>query len=208
MILTRKQDDHLISWENLQKPMSKGGLGINSTRQLNAAFLTKLGWRMISEPESLWSRVLRHKYCSGRCDLDMFDPKKGSSNVWQGITKNATILGKGMRVAVGNGNRTLSWDHRWACAQPLNEVSTQLIPSSIAGATVVEMWDEIDGWKWDCFAPYLAQENLKIIQSFELKDYPELGDLVYWQGGSKGKLSIKSALSIMRNESDSIDEEC
>lgn len=69
-----KRSIHLLSWDTLQLPRQHGGIGIRSSRQANSAFLTKLGWRVLSEPSSLWSRVLRHKYCKGRCDIDMFTP--------------------------------------------------------------------------------------------------------------------------------------
>lgn len=203
-----RRTTHLISWENLQKPIEKGGIAVKSSRQANAAFLTKLGWRVLTEPTSLWSRVLRYKYCKGRCDVDMFVPKAGSSNVWGGITTNSKVLCEGMRSAVGNGANTLFWDHKWAAAVPLCEVVTQPIPADIAGATVEEMWSHEQGWKWEVFAPYLEQEHLKLIQAHELKNDPNLADLIYWQGNSKGKFSIKSAISIMRNDSDSIDDDC
>lgn len=58
---------------------------MRSARQANSAFLTKLGWRILTEPNALWARVLRAKYCKGRCDVDMFEPKIGMSNVWNGI---------------------------------------------------------------------------------------------------------------------------
>lgn len=76
-----KRKIYLLSWECLQKPRDQGGLAIRSARQTNAAFLTKLGWRVLTEPNALWSRVLRSKYCKGRCDLDMFERKANMSNV-------------------------------------------------------------------------------------------------------------------------------
>lgn len=66
---------HLLSWETLQKPTEHGGIAMTSARQASAAFLTKLWWRILSKPDALWSRVLRSKYCKGRCDIDMFEPK-------------------------------------------------------------------------------------------------------------------------------------
>lgn len=35
-----------------------------------------------------------------------------------------------------------------------------------------------------------------------------MGDLVYWSSGNKGKFSIRSVISIMRNMSDNLDENC
>lgn len=139
--------------------------------------------------------------------MDMFEPKKGMSNVWMGITENSK-LGEGMKTDVGNGTNTLFWDHKWATNKPLSDLATQSIPMDILGATIEDMWEKDHGWKSNAFAPYLQPEVLKKIQSFKLKDDPDVVDLVYWQGNSKGKFIIKSVLSIMRNETDSIDEEC
>lgn len=156
---------HLLSWETLQRPRKEGGVGIQSARQTNSAFLTKLGWRVLSEPHSLWSRVLRHKYCKGRCDIDMFQPKPNMSNVWRGITENASWLHKGSAVAIGNGLTTLFWDHCWASEVPLRSLATSPIPSDLEGATVEEMWISGHGWRWDAFANLLPSDIIKKIES-------------------------------------------
>lgn len=36
---------------------------------------------------------------------------------------------------------------------------------------------------------------------------PNIGDLIYWKAGTKGKFKIRSALSIMRQENDTLDDE-
>lgn len=135
-------------------------------------------------------------------------PKAGMSHVWQGITENSKILCEGLQVAVGNGRSTLFWDHRWATTQPLIEFASLPVPEELLGSTVEEMWVMNQGWKWDIFGPYLPQDVLRRINSFALKDDLESGDLLYWRDGPKGKFTIKSALSIMRNENDVADETC
>ncbi|KAL2898047.1 hypothetical protein RDABS01_039829, partial [Bienertia sinuspersici] len=195
-----KRKVHLLSWDTVQKPRALGGIGIKSARQVNAAFLTKLGWRVLTEPNALWSRVLRQKYCRGRCDIDMFKATTNMSNVWSGIIENAGTIRKGSSIAVGNGQRTLFWDHSWATDLPLSSEAIQTIPESIEGATVSEMWDASTGWKWDLFGDYLPSDILKRIASHELVEDMEAGDLVYWKGSTHGKFSIKYALKIIRNE--------
>lgn len=83
-------------------------------RQGNAAFLSKLGWRVISEPESLWSRVLRRKYGEGKCTLDMFKHKLGAFKAWRGIVDNIDVLRQGVSMAIGNGRATSFWFDKWA----------------------------------------------------------------------------------------------
>lgn len=46
------QKIHLVSWGEVTKDKENGGLGLRSMRQANAAFLSKLGWRMMEEPEA------------------------------------------------------------------------------------------------------------------------------------------------------------
>lgn len=114
-----QQQMHLVAWDTLTKDKAMGGLGIRAMRQAYAAFLTKLGWRLIAESDSLWSRVVRDKYCEGRCELDMFKHKPGASSAWGGIVDNVDILRQGVSMVVGNGKRTLFWHHKWADNQPL-----------------------------------------------------------------------------------------
>ncbi|XP_074298539.1 uncharacterized protein LOC141629436 [Silene latifolia] len=198
---------HLISWENLQKPKSLGGLGLPSARQSNAAFLTKLGWRVLVEPTSLWSRVLRAKYCNNRCDIDIFQAKRSMSNVWAGISSPARNIVRGTTTVVGNGRRTLFWDHAWVDGICPSDHALARIPEAILGNTVSEMWSESSGWNWDCFANFLPQEILQKIASISLTEDPEMEDSLYWNGTSSGKFSLKSALVFLRGHDTSSEPE-
>lgn len=194
-----KRKIHLLSWETLQLPRNQGGVGLRSARQANSAFLTKLGWRVLTEPNALWSRVLRYKYCKGRCDIDMFTPTSTMSNVWRGITENAQWLRKGTSTAIGNGKKTLFWDHIWATDTHLRELAIAPIPPSIDGSTVCEMWEAGGEWKWDEFANLLPQETLQKIASHRVVEDPLIGDLHYWKGSPNGEFSIKNAIKIISN---------
>lgn len=66
---------------------------------------------------------------------------------------------------MGNPEATLGVHHTSCTGEP-------------SGKTVEEMWEHNQGWKWDIFSPYLPQEDLKIIQSYELKEDPSVGDMV------------------------------
>lgn len=129
-----KRKVYLVSWNTVTKPKNAGGLGIRSMRQANSAFLTKLGWHVLAEPEALWSRVLRQKYCEGRCDVDMFKARSDASNAWKGITENLDVLKKGVGVAVGNGIKTAFWNHPWVTTTPLIDLVISLPPASAIDA--------------------------------------------------------------------------
>ena len=187
---------HLVSWDKVNKPKVEGGLGIKSMRQVNAAFLAKLGWRLLAEPRSLWSRVLRAKYCDNRCDMDMFKNKANASNAWRGIIQNVDVVRKGINMAVGNGAKTFFWHHRWATDKPLIELTIVEPPILVQDVRVGEMWDANIGWKFDDFANFLPPEALKKIAAHVLVEDKEAVDEIYWNGAPSGGFSLGSAMKI------------
>lgn len=42
------------SWSNVTKPMNMGELRIRKLKEWNLAFMEKLGWKMLNNPEKLW----------------------------------------------------------------------------------------------------------------------------------------------------------
>ncbi|XP_074301475.1 uncharacterized protein LOC141632870 [Silene latifolia] len=195
-----KRGISLMSWDVVTKEKSDGGLGLRSMRQVNTAFMAKLGWRMLSEPNSVWARVLRHKYCKGRCDAEMFQGKQVSSNVWKGIVEAVDVLKKGLRNSVGNGKSTLFWTVAWATARPLDTYSSMAIPTHLIGTSVEDMWDMESGWRWELFAEFLPNEVLHTIASYEVLPGLENDDQCYWSASTSGFFTIKSAIKIIRNE--------
>jgi hypothetical protein len=51
-----------VSWSNVCKPKSEGGLGLKNLEKFNCALLIKWKWRMLVEKESIWYDLLTHKY--------------------------------------------------------------------------------------------------------------------------------------------------
>ncbi|KAJ8441761.1 hypothetical protein Cgig2_009007 [Carnegiea gigantea] len=64
-----------------KKVRKRRRLALRFTRQAYSAFLAKLSWRLTRKPESLWSHLLRSKYCNNRCNLDIFITKSNVSVV-------------------------------------------------------------------------------------------------------------------------------
>lgn len=82
----------------------------------------------------------------------MFTPTSNMSNVWRGITDNAQWVKQGTSVAIHNGKQTLFWDHIWATEMTLRVAAIHDIPPEIEGATMEEMWEVGQCWRWDLFA--------------------------------------------------------
>ena len=52
----------LASWDNGCKPKSEEGLGIRKNDDVNKASIVKLGWRILTNNDNLWARIMRDKY--------------------------------------------------------------------------------------------------------------------------------------------------
>ena len=72
---------HLVNWESVCISKDKGGLGIRKARDQNAALLTKLGWKILNDKETL---ILHTKYLKHHT-LYTWPLKKTSSHYWKNI---------------------------------------------------------------------------------------------------------------------------
>jgi len=138
---------HNVAQNQVTMSKQAGGPGFITIRQANLTFMTKLGWRLVTEKDSLWAQLMQPKYCARRCDTDMFVPKKDASNGWRGITESSTYIKQGIRVEVGNGRNTLFWHHNWVIDKPLIQMASGPIPTALENQPVEYFWDENQGWR-------------------------------------------------------------
>ena len=188
---------HLVAWNAITKEKSQGGLGIRCMRDLNSAYLMKLGWRFLSEPTALWARILKEKYCRGRDVTIRMDRKASCSNAWRGIMDMKEISSWGAGVAVGDGRHTKFWLHRWVGGKVLQEHAMTPIPDDQLHRLVCEFWDPGRGWRWAEFEPLLPPDIVQQIASYELTT-DDVGDRAVWVADKSGKFTIKSAVSLLR----------
>lgn len=108
-----------IKWQRIEE----GGLGIRPLSQLNEAFLSKLAWKIVSNPSSLLARVFDAKYNRGR---GWFSPqtlatKKGekcTEEAWQGIRRGLRNLKIKVSWVVGDGSKIKLGLDVWVPALP------------------------------------------------------------------------------------------
>jgi hypothetical protein len=86
---------HWLGWETLTKPKSEGGPGFWDPHIFNMAMLARQGWRMMLNPDSLCSRLLKAKYFLVGSILDA-KPKPDISYTWRSILKGISLLKEGL----------------------------------------------------------------------------------------------------------------
>lgn len=108
-----------VSWDNICKTKEEGGLGIKNLGLFNKALLGKWVWRLVTEEERLWVRVIKSKYgVVGEIER-RGGRRRRCLNWWRylmRIYRGENGLG-GMREQltreVGNGENIYFWWDNW-----------------------------------------------------------------------------------------------
>lgn len=101
-----------MSWDKVCQPIGSGGLGIRRLNDQNKMFLIKLGFRFLTNPDSLWVQVLRKKY-NVQENLPMSIAISICSFVWKSLVRIWSDIISNTFWTVGNGRLTNFWDDVW-----------------------------------------------------------------------------------------------
>lgn len=138
-----------VSWANVCRPKSEGGLGVRDLDQFNVALLGKWRWRMLHEQEQLWCRVLISKYGKGH--------NSRASAWWKDLLTSCVgepaglWFENGLCWRLGEGNYTHFWEENWHGQGIFQERFADLFRlSEQKGMTLMEVGKWVDGkWIWD-----------------------------------------------------------
>ncbi|RVW35207.1 putative ribonuclease H protein [Vitis vinifera] len=112
--------DHLVNWDVVCKPKSRGGLGFGKISIRNVALLGKWLWRYPREGSALWHQVILSIYGSHSNGWDVNNIVRWSHRCpWKAIALVYQEFSKFTRFVVGNGDRIRFWDDLWWGEQPL-----------------------------------------------------------------------------------------
>ncbi|KAE9589463.1 putative RNA-directed DNA polymerase [Lupinus albus] len=113
---------HWVKWDRVCKSKLEGGLGVKDIHFFNVALLGKWKWRLVTESDSLWCRVLFSKY--GRVSNNSwvgFRTPISKQSVWArdlGFTCSSNLINsnwvwKGLIRCLGDGSHTSFWYDSW-----------------------------------------------------------------------------------------------
>ncbi|KAL0011105.1 hypothetical protein SO802_006213 [Lithocarpus litseifolius] len=110
---------HWIGWRKVTKPKEEGGLGLQTAKGRNIALLAKLNWRLATEKEALWAKVLRQKYCNQQRMNAANADRLPCSHVWAAVKKGREVFNKGSMWTVGRESNLSFWSGNWTKKGPL-----------------------------------------------------------------------------------------
>jgi hypothetical protein len=89
-----------------------GGLGIRKMREVNLALISKLGWQLLNNSDSLWVSQLQGKYLNSTSFLS---PSLLSSSSWlcKGILKSQSFISKGVCFRIHSQSSLPIWSTPW-----------------------------------------------------------------------------------------------
>ena len=132
---------HLINWEVVCTQKEKGGLGIRKIDLLNKALLSKWIWRLASEKDNLWKKVIGVKY--GQEGFGWRTKEAHGTfgvGVWKEIMKEANWCWDSIKFKVGKGTRVKFWTDQWCGNAALSQNFPQLFALAVhRNATVNEV---------------------------------------------------------------------
>lgn len=115
------------SWKAICKPKERRGLGFKRFSYINAALMSKLEWKVATNEDNMWVKMLQAKYIKGT-SFFACKPKAMDSMVWKGILSTKEVLRLGSCFKVGDGWNINPWCDPW-----LPEIQEKFLKSWRAG---------------------------------------------------------------------------
>ncbi|XP_074318329.1 uncharacterized protein LOC141655135 [Silene latifolia] len=189
-----------VSWKKLCQPKGMGGMGFRDFKLFNLALLSKQAWRLMTETESLWARVMKARYYPNG---EFLSSNIGNhpSYTWRGIWEAKGVLGLGLRRRIGDGLSTRVWGDAWVVSNQMGRVITPQPPGH-ADMRVADLL--IDGGKaWngqlidDIFLGFEGAriKNIRLSES-------AINDEWFWCAEKDGVFSVRSAYRLLAGGSD------
>ncbi|XP_073137691.1 uncharacterized protein [Henckelia pumila] len=185
-----------LRWDKLTLHKADGGLGFRNIHHYNLALLAKQSWKLVANPHSLASQVLKAMYYP---NSTFMDAKMGSnpSYVWRSIMATQDLIRRGARIRIGSGNLTHIWNTPWLPDLENPFVVTDC-PIDLKLANVNSLREAGYGsWDLDLLDDLFIERDKHLISAIPLSRR-ECEDKWIWGPDRNGSYSVKSGYKILQ----------
>ncbi|PKU85048.1 Putative ribonuclease H protein [Dendrobium catenatum] len=156
---------HYIAWDDLCKPISMGGLGLQSPMLKAGPLRANLFWNFLQKPETIFHRTMRAKY--GKSILNGTH-NKVTSKAWKILLDGGKFLNNITRWNVGNGKEINVLNDIWILDRCVNLWPTFADCAALEGLCVQQVMLENGHWNTDFLQEKFHPELVKMISSIQV----------------------------------------
>ncbi|XP_031106167.1 uncharacterized protein LOC116010798 [Ipomoea triloba] len=185
----KESDIHWLSWEKMCSPKSSEGLGFKRRHIFNIALLVKQGWRLITNPDSLVSKIFKARYFP---QGNFLQAVIGSnpSYCWRSILAAQDILIRGCGIRIGDGKSTNIFNHPW-----LPDTTNPFVTTNFADSQVFDRVAELidpatSDWNIQLINEYFNSRDVRLISQIPVS--MNHSDQWFWMKDLKGLYSVRN----------------
>ncbi|OMO52067.1 reverse transcriptase [Corchorus capsularis] len=188
---------HWKAWDDICVSKLDGGLGFRDFEAFNLALLSKQCWRLIHNPDSLCSRILRAKYFP---QGDFFKASLGHnpSFIWRSLLEGRKVIRAGSRWRIGSGNIDF-WSGNWLSKGPCSNPRPRdgVVPSELRVADMMNFEEQC--WRVEELMDLVEDDDISRILCLPIPRSPGRDTLI-WDGNSTGNFTVKSTYFVARQQ--------
>ncbi|GJZ16707.1 RNA-directed DNA polymerase, eukaryota, reverse transcriptase zinc-binding domain protein [Tanacetum coccineum] len=189
-----------VKWPIILASRVNGGLVIGSLKAFNLALLQKWHWRMISNTNALWVKVIKAFHGQeGSFDLNDIT----SNGIWAKIVgssnylhSNAILPSDSIRFHVGCGTSIRFWKELWTGSSPLYLRYNRLFRLEQDKDCLISDRFKDKQWTWNWSRSFMGACNsayiTHIINEVSLTELSSEQDVCYWTIADDGMFSVSS----------------
>ncbi|CAH9070991.1 unnamed protein product [Cuscuta europaea] len=154
-------------------PKSSGGMGFRKLKDFNIAMLGKQVWRLLKQPGTLVSRVLKARYYPKGGVLEA-GLGSNPSLIWRSIVAAIPAVREGVLYRVGDGSSIRVWKDKWISkamgGRPAREIVSDLEDITVNSLMMMDG----SSWDWDILRDLLNVEDREALY-YPVKRFPRNG---------------------------------
>ncbi|XP_062026327.1 uncharacterized protein LOC133742658 [Rosa rugosa] len=180
---------HWKSWLSLGFSKAQGGMGFRDLTEFNQALLAKQGWRILTNPSSVWVMMLKHRYFPS---VSFMEARLGSSPswLWASLLHGRELLKSDTLWRVGNGLHISVWDSNWIPHMQEHRLTPPPRADSTISVSSLIDWSSLS-WDLTSIAGHISVDQSRAILAIPLVN-SSVPDKLIWSLNKSGNYTVRS----------------